>query len=73
MPIYVYAFAEAGNVWDTFSKYDPFDLKRSAGLGLQMFLNPIGIVGFSYGYGFDAPRGTTEPSGWRFLFHLGQQ
>lgn len=73
MPIYVYAFAEAGNVWDTFSKYDPFDLKRSAGLGLQMFLNPIGIVGFSYGYGFDAPRGFTEPSGWRFLFHLGQQ
>jgi len=73
MPIYLYGFAEAGNVWDKFSQFDPFDLKRSAGLGVQLFLNPIGIVGFSYGYGFDKPVGQNEPSGWRFLFHLGQQ
>lgn len=73
MPIYVYAFGEAGNVWDTFKKYDPFDLKRSAGVGVQMFLNPIGIVGFSYGYGFDKPYNSNEVSGWRFLFNLGPQ
>lgn len=73
MPIYVYAFAEAGNVWDSFKSFDPFDLRRSAGVGLQMFLNPIGIIGFSYGYGFDRPIGAPEVSGWKFLFNLGQQ
>lgn len=73
MPIYVYAFAEAGNVWSAFSKTDPFDLKRSAGLGVHLFINPIGMLGFSYGYGFDAPKGETKPSGWKFLFHLGNQ
>lgn len=72
MPIYVYAFAEAGNVWDNLKTADPFDLKRSAGLGIQMFINPIGILGFSYGYGFDNPIGSAKVSGWRFLFHLGQ-
>jgi outer membrane protein insertion porin family len=73
MPIYVYAFAEAGNVWSAFSKTDPFDLKRSAGLGVHLFINPIGMLGFSYGYGFDPPTGDTKPSGWKFLFHLGNQ
>jgi outer membrane protein insertion porin family len=73
MPIYFYGFAEAGNVWSKLQRTDPFDLKRSAGVGVQMLLNPIGIVGFSYGYGFDPIPGTTEPSGWKFLFHLGQR
>jgi len=72
MPIYFYAFAEAGNVWQELKKTDPFDLKRSAGVGIQMLINPIGIFGFSYGYGFDPPTGSLTPSGWRFLFHLGQ-
>ncbi|OGU60316.1 MAG: outer membrane protein assembly factor BamA [Ignavibacteria bacterium GWF2_33_9] len=73
MPIYVYAFAEAGNVWSSFAKTDPFDLKRSAGAGVHLFINPIGMLGFSYGYGFDNPKGSTSPSGWKFLFHLGNQ
>lgn len=72
MPIYIYGFAEAGNVWKELRKIDPFDLKRAAGVGIQMFINPIGIFGFSYGYGFDPVTGGTSPSGWRFLFHLGQ-
>ncbi len=72
MPIYFYGFAEAGNVWQSLRKTDPFDLKRAAGVGIQMLINPIGIFGFSYGYGFDPITGGEQPSGWRFLFHLGQ-
>jgi outer membrane protein insertion porin family len=72
MPIYVYGFAEAGNVWNDLRSTNPFDLKRSAGFGIQMMVMPIGVMGFSYGYGFDKLGGTEEVSGWRFLFHLGQ-
>lgn len=71
MPIYIYGFAEAGNVWENLRLTDPFDLKRSAGIGIQLMINPIGIIGFSYGYGFDVDR-TGKRSGWNFLFHLGQ-
>lgn len=73
MPIFVYAFAEAGNVWKTLDQTDPFKLNRSAGVGIQMMMNPIGVIGFSYGYGFDPVIGDTKPSGWKFLFHLGGQ
>lgn len=72
MPIYIYGFAEAGNVWDNLRNADPFDLKRSAGIGVQLMVAPIGIIGFSYGYGFDTLGDSPEKSGWRFLFHLGQ-
>ncbi len=72
MPIYVYGFAEAGNVWATLKNADPFELKRSAGMGIQMLMLQIGNIGFSYGYGFDAPEGSDQISGWRFLFHFGQ-
>ena len=71
MPIYVYGFAEAGNVWGDLRSTNPFDLKRSAGFGIQMMVMPIGVMGFSYGYGFDK-LATGEVSGWKFLFHLGQ-
>ena len=73
MPIYFYGFAEAGNVWPDLNKTDPFDLKRSAGVGIQLFVNPIGVIGFSYGYGFDPTIDSSNPSGWQFLFHLGQR
>lgn len=73
MPIYFYGFAEAGNVWPDLRKTDPFDLKRAAGVGIQLFVNPIGVLGFSYGYGFDPTNNSTNPSGWQFLFHLGQR
>lgn len=72
MPIYIYGFAEAGNVWSAIKNVDPFNLKRSAGVGVQLLLNPIGIIGFSYGYGFDKDDENGEIPGWQFLFHLGQ-
>ncbi|MFN3305615.1 MAG: outer membrane protein assembly factor BamA [Candidatus Kapaibacteriota bacterium] len=72
MPIYFYGFAEAGNVWSELRRTDPFTLKRSAGVGVQIFLQAIGIIGFSYGYGFDKTDDTGQISGWKFLFHIGQ-
>jgi outer membrane protein insertion porin family len=74
MPVYVYGYAEAGNVWDEMSTLNPFDLKRATGVGLEMFVNPIGILGFSYGYGYDPSilgSGIIEP-GWRFNFSMGR-
>lgn len=71
MPVYVYAFAEAGNVWSKLKEADPFTLNRSAGLGVQLMMNPIGVIGFSYGYGFDNENTSLTPAGWKFLFNLG--
>jgi outer membrane protein insertion porin family len=51
--IYGLGFAEAGNVWEHFSETSPFDLKRSAGLGIRLFMPMIGMIGLDYGYGFD--------------------
>lgn len=54
--IFVLGFLEGGNAWNKFSDYNPFDLKRSAGLGLRVFLPMFGLLGFDYGFGFDKPR-----------------
>ncbi|RMG87330.1 MAG: outer membrane protein assembly factor BamA [Bacteroidetes bacterium] len=51
--IYVLAFAEGGNAWKKASDFNPFDLKRSAGVGLRVFLPMFGLLGFDYGIGFD--------------------
>lgn len=51
--IYVHTFAQAANAWDKFSDYNPFDLQRSAGVGLRVFLPMFGLMGFDYGIGFD--------------------
>ncbi|MCY7409761.1 MAG: outer membrane protein assembly factor, partial [Chitinophagales bacterium] len=53
--IYATAWAQAANGWYSFKEYDPFQLKRSAGLGLRVFLPIFGTVGFDYGLGFDNP------------------
>lgn len=53
--IYMLAFAEGGNAWRSFKEFNPFDLKRSAGLGLRVFLPMFGTLGFDYGVGFDKP------------------
>jgi outer membrane protein insertion porin family len=53
--IYALSFLEGGNSWTSFSDYQPFDLRRSAGLGLRVFLPVFGLIGFDYGWGFDKP------------------
>ncbi len=73
IPIYLLAFAEGGNVFESFSRADFFDLKRSAGLGARIQINPIGMIGFDYGYGFDDvfPR-DGKADGWKFHFVFGR-
>lgn len=53
--IFVTAFAQGGNAWRNAKQFNPFDIKRSAGLGLRVFLPMFGTLGFDYGFGFDKP------------------
>ena len=53
--IYVHAFAQGGNSWRRLRDFNPFDLKRSAGFGMRVFLPMFGVLGFDYGIGFDKP------------------
>jgi outer membrane protein insertion porin family len=61
MPIYVYGFAEAGQLWRDIRYINPNDMKRAAGVGIQLMIPQIGNIGFSYGYGFDNPSTSTNP------------
>ncbi len=72
IPIYFLAFAEAGNVWAGMKSADFMDLKRSAGFGARVLVNPIGMLGFDYGYGFDDVAVKGQPDGWRFHFQFGK-
>ncbi|BAO55048.1 outer membrane protein assembly factor BamA [Nonlabens marinus] len=73
--IYVLTFAEAAGSYDTFRSYNPFDVQRSAGAGLRVFMPAFGLLGIDFGYGFDpAPLSNTlDPSGWQVHFIIGQQ
>jgi outer membrane protein insertion porin family len=72
IPIYFLTFAEAGNVWAGMKGADFMDLKRSAGFGARIMVNPIGMLGFDYGYGFDDVAVKGKPDGWRFHFQFGK-
>ena len=71
--IFVLAFAEAGNNYDNFADYRPFELKRSNGFGLRIFMPMFGLLGVDLAYGYDNLPGTSGPSGWQTNFVLGQQ
>jgi outer membrane protein insertion porin family len=72
--IYALAFVEAGNAWTQISAFNPFDLKRSAGIGARIFLPMIGLMGIDWGYGFDrAYSGAAAVSGGQLHFILGQE
>jgi outer membrane protein insertion porin family len=71
--IYTLAFAEAGQSYEALSDYQPFNLYRSAGVGLRVFMPAFGLLGIDFGYGFDAVTGQIDPSGWRTHFIIGQQ
>jgi outer membrane protein insertion porin family len=72
--IYGLAFFEAANGWYDFKSYNPFKLRRSAGVGLRFFLPMFGLLGFDYGIGFDryTPGGGLKGAG-KFTFMLGQE
>ena len=69
--IYGLTFVEAGNAWNETKKFNPFDMKRSAGIGVRIFLPMVGLMGIDYAYGFDKVFGTK--GGGQFHFILGQE
>ena len=71
--IFVLGFVEGGNAWHEIKNFNPLDLKRSAGLGVRIFLPMIGLMGIDWGYGFDKVFGSKQYSGSQFHFILGQE
>lgn len=72
IPVYVLLFAEAGNVFRTFDQADFFDLRRSVGFGARLLINPIGLIGFDLGYGFDRRLVDGNIPSWIFHFQFGR-
>tara|TARA_B100001093_G_scaffold305440_1_gene291330 strand:- start:33254 stop:35791 length:2538 start_codon:yes stop_codon:yes gene_type:complete len=71
--VYVLGFLEAGNSWDKFDEFNPFSVKRSAGIGVRIMLPMIGMMGVDYGWGFDDIPGIPGANGGQFHFSMGQQ
>lgn len=68
--IFVLGFAEAGNSWQSFKQYNPFNVKRSAGFGLRVFLPMFGLLGVDYGWGFDNVPGNPGIGNGKGQFHF---
>ncbi len=71
--IYTLGFLEAGNSYDNFDTFNPFELKRSAGVGVRIFMPAFGLLGIDFAHGFDPLPGFTEKSGWQTHFIIGRQ
>ena len=71
--IYGLGFLEGGNAWSQTSNFNPFDIKRSAGLGVRIFLPMVGLMGIDWAYGFDRAYGNSAKGGSQFHFILGQE
>ena len=71
--IYTLGFLEAGNSYDNFQSFNPFELKRSAGLGIRIFMPAFGLLGIDFAHGFDPLPGQIEKSGWQTHFIIGRQ
>jgi outer membrane protein insertion porin family len=71
--IYGFMFTEAGNNWDNFYQFNPFNLYKSAGVGARIFMPAFGLIGLNWAYGFDTLPGATARSGSQFHFTIGQQ
>ncbi|PJA98057.1 MAG: outer membrane protein assembly factor BamA [Ignavibacteriales bacterium CG_4_9_14_3_um_filter_30_11] len=72
IPFYLLAFVEAGNVFENIETTDPFNLKRSAGFGARLLINPVGLIGFDIGYGFDRKVVDGFDPKWEFHFQFGK-
>jgi len=71
-PIYILGFLEAGNAWEEFDKFNPFNIKRSAGLGVRISIPMMGIMGVDWGYGFDPITGQPDANRGQFHFSINQ-
>lgn len=70
--IFVLAFAEGGNVWNNFDQFNPFNVRRSVGVGARIFLPIFGLLGLDYGYGFDKIPGIPDANRGQFHFSISQ-
>ena len=71
--IYALSFLEAGNGYDSFRDFNPFNSKRSAGAGVRIFMPAFGLLGIDFGYGFDSiSSGSNTLNGWETHFVIGQ-
>lgn len=70
--IYVLGFMEAGNTWSNFKTFNPFDVKRSAGVGVRIYLPMFGLLGLDWGYGFDDIPGNPDANKGQFHFSINQ-
>jgi outer membrane protein insertion porin family len=71
--IYGFIFTEAGNNWDNYERFNPFNLYKSAGAGARIFMPAFGLIGLNWAYGFDTLPYATQKSGSQFHFTIGQQ
>jgi outer membrane protein insertion porin family len=71
--IYGFVFSEAGNNWDNYEEFNPFNLYKSAGIGARIFMPAFGLIGLNWAYGFDTLPGSQNRSGSQFHFTIGQQ
>jgi outer membrane protein insertion porin family len=72
IPLWFLVFAEAGNVWLNFQSTDIFNLRRSVGFGARILINPVGLIGFDFGYGFDRKEVDGRDPSWLFHFQFGK-
>ena len=70
--IYALSFLEGGNAYSSFGSYNPFQLKRSAGVGIRVYMGAFGLIGFDFAYGFDKTASGSEPAGWKTHFLMNQ-
>ncbi|WP_256004276.1 outer membrane protein assembly factor BamA [Pedobacter deserti] len=70
---FLVGFAEGGNTWDKFGDFNPFNIRRSVGLGAKIFLPIFGMLGIDYGYGFDKIPGIPDANKGQFHFSIAQQ
>lgn len=72
IPLYLLAFAEAGNTFKNLNTTKAFDLRRSVGVGARVLINPVGLIGFDLGYGFDKKAVDGKDPSWLFHFQFGK-
>lgn len=72
--IFALSFLESGNGYDSFRDFNPFNSKRSAGMGVRIFMPAFGLLGIDFGYGFDSSNlNNDNANGWETHFIIGQQ
>lgn len=71
--VYSFVFTEAGNNWNNYQDFNPFNLYKSAGFGARIFMPAFGLIGLNWAYGFDTLPNASSKSGSQFHFTIGQQ